>query len=101
MGSYRGKIYPSFALMVITRYLGADLRDIRVSGNSIQIKDRKGRRWKIPITPQGDMWLNYYGKLGWLKDFPDHPWYGTVWKDNLKERELNDDRVNCKSKTSS
>ncbi len=30
--------------------------------------------------------FNYFGKLDWLRAFPENPWYENVWPANNKER---------------
>lgn len=58
---YDGRIYPSMDVLLILSHLGADVEDLYLYPRKIVVK-RDGRILKeIPITDEGDMWMNYYG----------------------------------------
>lgn len=37
--------------------------------------------------------LNYFGKVDWMRDFPDNSWSSTVWSNHRIERKRTDDRI--------
>lgn len=67
---YKGRIYPSLDLLGVLDYLGASPKDVTVRASAVEI--RKGGAFRrIPITPEGDMWIDFYGSLrGWERYFP-------------------------------
>lgn len=59
---YGGKVYPSFDLMMALRYWGVRPGDVTVEKNAIVFRDKWGNRRKIPVTDEGDLYVNIYGK---------------------------------------
>lgn len=58
---YRGKVYPSMELLLAARAWGFELSDLRVMRDRI-VFQRGGTTRTLPVTPEGDLWINFYGK---------------------------------------
>ena len=56
---YQKRHYPSFALQVAARYLGADLRDIQSGNTDLNIKGRN-----VPVDDSGRMLIDFGGSAG-------------------------------------
>lgn len=66
---YKGKIYPSMDLLMVLRYLGAEIEDIQLEGRAIVIESPKIGKRVIPVNARGEMLINYYGNLTDIKKF--------------------------------
>lgn len=60
LASYRGKVYPSLDLLTLLKYAGAGPADVTVKEDRIEIR-KEGFYRDIPVTEEGDMWINFYG----------------------------------------
>ena len=58
---YEGKIYPSMDLLLVLRQLGLTPKDLKIGKDSLIIEGPANTRRVIPITPKGEMLINYYG----------------------------------------
>jgi len=67
LARYRDGLYPSLDLMLVLRYFGIPLNEVEVSRGSIAFGKGPKRR-VIPIDPNGDMWIDFYGTP---KQFPN------------------------------
>ncbi|RJQ46351.1 MAG: radical SAM protein [Nitrospiraceae bacterium] len=45
--------------------------------------------------------LNYFGKVDWIRNFPENPWSGKVWATHCNEREKTHDAIQQQNNTSS
>jgi len=69
---YRGKLYPSLSLQLVSDYLGAQKNNINmVPGRYIELKSSRLGNIKIPVDKEGQMLVNYPGGIGslWTSDF--------------------------------
>jgi len=66
---YQGRIYPSFALVNVLRYLKAEIRDLQVEDGKIKIYKNNQLIRSIPVTPQGDFFIHYYGRASLIPQY--------------------------------
>ena len=61
LGLFHGQVYPSLDLLLLMRFYGIEPRQVKVTPSAVILeKDAKTRR-VIPVTPEGDLWVDYYG----------------------------------------
>ncbi|MBI4430311.1 MAG: CHASE2 domain-containing protein [Candidatus Omnitrophica bacterium] len=84
---YKDRIYPSFALMSAMKLLGAEPGDIQLEKSGIVITTERSRKRVIPVTPEGDMIINFWNifreipKISFLELLRE----GQLWMKQNKE----------------
>lgn len=69
LAQYRGRVYPSLVLLSAMKFLGAELEDIELQERAVIIKKSRFGKRIIPITPTGDMFINYWGGFQSIPEF--------------------------------
>jgi len=58
---YRDRVYPSLDFLCVLYFLGATPADVELSKNEILVRKTRKGELRIPVSPEGDMLINYYG----------------------------------------
>ncbi|HTL48102.1 MAG TPA: CHASE2 domain-containing protein [Verrucomicrobiae bacterium] len=61
IAGYRGSVYPSLELMLLLKFWNAAPSDVKVMKDKIVVGRKEGKKI-IPLTPEGDVLINFYGK---------------------------------------
>ncbi|MFQ6091714.1 MAG: sigma 54-interacting transcriptional regulator [bacterium] len=61
---YEGDLYPALALSMASDLLGVQREDVRIEGRWLVLNGAERRTFKIPVTPRGEMLINYAGRPG-------------------------------------
>ena len=67
LGRIADRVLPSLDLVVLSKYLGSDLSDFQIFPGQYLIIPQNGREYRIPITEDGQMYINFKGSKAYLR----------------------------------